>query len=462
MRYWLPLLTYAPRRLPAPLRRPLFGYAGGTLLAGSALLPEYCLSTVFPAVDFLTALSYMVVVGSALTWGVASGFCASLVSALGINYFVLAPHLAWNLAGLADAAGLVISFTTFGSLSMIASLAEGRRWRLISRQVRLEALQTLTAALSAARTPEDVGDVVARDGTRGLDAAAAIVRIVSADGEWLERVDAEAGGSYTWPYQRIWIDSPDRLSQGYPALVFSPITDGPQALACVPLWVEKRLIGVLVTIFSQPRCFTADERNLLRTTAELTAQALDRARQYLLEREHVRVAEELAGLHRDLVTTVSHELRTPLTAILGLAELLQDRWDQLTDARKRERIAQIAQAANRQARLVEDLLLISRMDGGAIRLNRAPVAMLSLVERAAAEVRASYPGQRVELLGDATVEVLVDPERLLQVLANLIDNAAKYSAEGTPVSVVWRLTLARAVARAGSSPAAPDSLLSAS
>lgn len=444
---WLRTHTYAPLRLPARWRHPLIGYAAGTLLAGGALVPAYFLSAAFPGFDFPSALSYLVIVGVALIWGIGSGLCASLISALGINYFILAPHLAWNLSAVTDLAGFIVSFATFGAISAIASLAEGRRRQLVMRQERLEALQAVTAALAAVSTPEEVAAVMRREGARALGARSAIAWLLSPDGAWLEWAGAPPLQRIAFAAHRpaceairhrapIWLESPSRPE---------PDPEGEAGVgdyasaAYLPLLAEGRAIGVLAVLFAQPRIFTLNERTFLHTMAGLASQAMERARQYLLVREHARASEELATLRSDLVAAVSHELRTPLTAILGLAELLQEHWDRMGEPRKRERIAQIAQAANRQSRLVEDLLLLSRLDSEAMQFNPRPIALHALVERAAAEVRASYPGQQVTLAGPADQEVFADHDRVIQILANLIDNAAKYSPEGSPVAVSWRL-----------------------
>ncbi|HEY8286171.1 MAG TPA: ATP-binding protein [Chloroflexota bacterium] len=429
----------------------MVGCLGGALLAAGALVPEYFLGETFPHFDFLSSFSYVVIVGVALLWGIVAALCASLVSALAINYFILSPHLAWNFTGVPDLVGFIISFATFATLSTIASLAEGRRQQLVTRQARLEALQAVTAALAGVSTPAEVAAVAIRDGPKALGAGMTIVHLLSADGSWLERVDLEGDPSgdarlalgLNHPAceaarrgASVWIETPTSFFTSNTTLKMR-VRARVEARACLPLRAEGRTIGVLEVVFPQPRIFTVDERNFLRTMAGLTGQAMARARQYLLAREHATASEELAGLRSDLVAAVSHELRTPLTAILGLAELLDERWEHISEPRKRERIAQIAQAANRQSRLVEDLLLMSRMEGETMTLDRGPVPLRALIERAAAEVRVSYPGQRILLEGRADSQVVAEPDRAVQILGNLIDNAAKYSPEGSPVAVNW-------------------------
>ena len=149
-------------------------------------------------------------------------------------------------------------------------------------------------------------------------------------------------------------------------------------------------------------------------------------------------AEELAALRSDFVAAVSHELRTPLTAIVGYAELLQARWEQFSEMQRLDRIRRIVQSANRQQRLVEDLLLLTQLETAALLVRRDPVPIAPIVDQAIEEVQGSYHGQRVEVVeGDTSLRALADPLRALQVIANLVDNAAKYSPEGSPIVISW-------------------------
>ncbi len=157
----------------------------------------------------------------------------------------------------------------------------------------------------------------------------------------------------------------------------------------------------------------------------------------LLEQSQAQAtaAQGLATLRSDFVATVSHELRTPLTAIVGYAELLQAHWAELADEDRLDRVDRIVVSANRQQRLVEDLLLVSRLEIGALAPKTQTVLLQSLIDRAASEVRSSYIGQQIEIEGPGDLQVLADPDRTVQVLVNILDNAAKYSPEGSPVHI---------------------------
>ena len=145
-----------------------------------------------------------------------------------------------------------------------------------------------------------------------------------------------------------------------------------------------------------------------------------------------------------IVSTVSHELRSPLTSVKGYTSLMLSRWERIDDAKKREMLEQVHHDADRVTRLVTELLDISRLETGRLVLRRQLVDLAALASTVVEKVAMSYPDLecRVEV-GDVP-EVYADPDKIEQVLTNLVENAAKYaSPTGMTVSggrdgdVVW-------------------------
>lgn len=140
---------------------------------------------------------------------------------------------------------------------------------------------------------------------------------------------------------------------------------------------------------------------------------------------------EVDQLKSSLVSTVSHELRTPLTMIQGFSELLLAR-DMGRD-KSLEALNQIHVSAERLARLIDDLLSVSRIDSGSIGLDLEPLDLARLVDRVVTDFSAAGRDLIVSS-EDNLPRVLVDSDRTLQVLTNLVSNAVKYSDDG-PVEV---------------------------
>jgi PAS domain S-box-containing protein len=146
----------------------------------------------------------------------------------------------------------------------------------------------------------------------------------------------------------------------------------------------------------------------------------------------------------DFVATVSHELRTPITPIKGYVELLQARGPRMTEEKRQDMLKIIAERAEHLARLVEDLLLASRISsergGSAVPGLRRECTDLADAARRAATDWLRRPDSRLEVeLPDRPLEVDADPLRLVQVLDNLLSNAHKYSPPDRTVRLrVWR------------------------
>ena len=252
------------------------------------------------------------------------------------------------------------------------------------------------------------------------------------------------------------------VARGEPVLVEQAGGDGAGALVerlgltsalLIPLFLHDALVGAITVGWTgQPHRFRVRELDIARGVSRLVGVALQNARLYrdvtrqaernavLYEREHeaVRRLQELDQLRSDFVSTVSHELRTPLTGIKGFTETLLSYWDRMDEARRREMVRKVHGSCRRLERLVQDLLLISRVESGVLPVHSTVTELAPLVEGAVREVEGTYRGQEIQVRPPAQpLIVLADPDRVQQVLVNLLDNAAKYSPEGRPIRVRW-------------------------
>ena len=145
----------------------------------------------------------------------------------------------------------------------------------------------------------------------------------------------------------------------------------------------------------------------------------------------------LEEVKRDFVATVSHELRTPVASVYGAAQTLRAHKDRLTDETRESLLAVVTEESERLARLVEQILLADQLDSGQLDVRSGTVDAVAV---ARSVVEAARPRLGEELSIDlvapsALPRVVADSERVRQVLANLVDNAVKYSPEGGRISV---------------------------
>jgi len=142
----------------------------------------------------------------------------------------------------------------------------------------------------------------------------------------------------------------------------------------------------------------------------------------------------------DFVSAVSHELRTPLTSIYGFAETLQRSDVDFTDVERETFLRHIAAESERLIRIVDDLLSVARLEAGTLDVALEPTDLGDALRDAAAAAQGREEGRhrfsvRIE---PAELAVRADREKLGQVLANLLDNAVRYSPEGGTIIVSAR------------------------
>ena len=178
---------------------------------------------------------------------------------------------------------------------------------------------------------------------------------------------------------------------------------------------------------------TRDGKDVPVTVHGLEGSADDGARRVVIT---FRPTDGMAISGMEVVSTVSHELRSPLTSVKGYTSLLLSRWDRLGDDQKLSMLEQVHHDADRVTRLVNELLDISRLETGHLQLRFQTVALASLASSVVAKVALEYPALECGLdFAEGFPSVQADPDKVEQVLTNLVENAAKYaSVKGMKVS----------------------------
>jgi signal transduction histidine kinase/CheY-like chemotaxis protein len=196
------------------------------------------------------------------------------------------------------------------------------------------------------------------------------------------------------------------------------------------------LIGGLFFGHPDPSVFHERDERLVAGLAAHAAIGLDSAHLYREAQEARRVAEAASLVKDEFLATLSHELRTPLNAIVGWAHLLQR--GQLTPGENAQAVDTIIRNATAQSQIIEELLDVSRIVTGKLRLDLRPVEIGTVVKAAIGTVTpaADAKGIQVQLVQDpAGSYVMGDPERIQQVFWNLLSNAIKFTSKKGKVRV---------------------------
>jgi PAS domain S-box-containing protein len=203
---------------------------------------------------------------------------------------------------------------------------------------------------------------------------------------------------------------------------------GCRRVAVVPLVANHKAIGTLSLVGTTKERFAISDVAIMEDFARRVCMTLERIRLY-------EEAQEANRLKEDFLTTLSHELRTPLNAILGWARILQLRG---VDASTSKAVNVIARNAEAQTRLIEEILDVSRIVTGKMRLDLGWLDLSATVRAALDVVRPAAEAKGVRLdehLGPPLAPLVGDSHRLQQVVWNLLSNAVKFTDEGGLVTV---------------------------
>ena len=336
----------------------------------------------------------------------------------------------------------------FGAVDLARRAAEQDR-------MRLQRLQELTAALSRSRTPDEVGRAAVTVGSAAFGAKGGFVGLLNPDGTMLDGIQAEG---YSAEFTRRWAQIPltmpvpivEAVRTGEPMFLRSlqernerfatvPGPEGFEAIAAAPLVIGGKTRGAWALHFRERRDFGAEERVFFATMTEQCAQALDRALLYS-EAQAARVEAQAANQAKSVfLATTSHEIRTPINAIVGYCQLLEmGLYGSITDL-QRAQLERIHASSEHLLGLVNEVLDLAKVEAGQLTVRRERAKVPDDLEAAAA---ISFPKMLAGSIAFANrcqdangPFYLGDPDRVRQILINLLGNAAKFTPAGGQITV---------------------------
>ncbi|XQQ04962.1 MAG: ATP-binding protein [Leptolyngbya sp. IPPAS B-1204] len=321
---------------------------------------------------------------------------------------------------------------------------------------RISLLQQLMASLAGALTTAEIVDILLHQGLIALKAVRGWVAQRSADPETIEIIkmigcspaemetyrsvrlsQATPATDSIRTGQMVLVRSLEEYRQHYPDLIEQFMASGSQSLVSLPLVINGQVMGSLGWSFAQPQEFDEGDCDFMMTLARQCAQALERAQLYEAERLARETAEAANRVKDEFLAVLSHELRSPLNPILGWTKMLRSRQ---FDAQMTNRALEaIERNARLQVQLIEDLLDISHILQGKLRLNISVVDLRTVIEAALESVRLAAESKSIHLrfLSEAPTALCVagDAVRLQQIIWNLISNAVKFTPSGGEVEV---------------------------
>lgn len=374
---------------------------------------------------FLTAI---VVVAAG--FGLWPSLLATVLSSLCYNFFFTAPYYTLAIDEPANVVAVVVFTIVAIIVSNVAARARVQAIAAMERARTTELLYAFSRKLAGTGTLDDVLWAAAHQTALMLNVRVVIllpengsiaVKAGYPPEDQLEESDL-AAAQWSWQQDAA-------AGQG------SPVRPDAKRLF-LPMRTDRGVIGVLGIDSDRAEPLPgAAERRLLEALVDQSALAIERV--YLVEHmERVKRTFETERLRSALLTSISHDLKTPLAAVLGAAGTLRDLASKLNGDQKDELLATIIDESERLNRFIANLLDMTRLESGAIIPNIARHDLHEIVGSVLRRAGKLLQSQRVELeLAGELPMIELDAVLFEQVLFNLLDNAAKYAAAGTAITI---------------------------
>ncbi|MBN1188535.1 MAG: response regulator [Dehalococcoidales bacterium] len=227
----------------------------------------------------------------------------------------------------------------------------------------------------------------------------------------------------------------ERMSPGTDILMDFLVKNGYSSLLLVPVATTKQVEGTMAIATRSGRMFSPLEVNLLKAIGREIAIAITNTRLFE-EASSARALRELDSLRTELLANVSHELRTPLAAIKGFASSLLQPDISFDDETRLSFIRTIDGEADRLSHMIDDLLLMSRIEAGVFKANKEVFEIREIIDSIKDRLYSIAIKHNLRIIiPDNLPPVVVDGPRIGEVFTNLVENAVKYSPEASEIRI---------------------------
>ncbi|HUF16370.1 MAG TPA: ATP-binding protein [Acidimicrobiia bacterium] len=434
-------------------------------ITGLALIPDLN-ATTEPILFGIAAVS-----GLLLAWwahafvtvaiGLAIGFIAFTLGEANVIADVLAPVVVVLVVAAATA---LVGF----EFEKEAVTSYGKEAKLEQQRLDFERLYAVSATLARAESLAEIVPHLVGTICKYLDAQVGLVLLH--DGE-MQRLDVMSpiwvnGYPLDTDPISVEINAPNVVAQTYRAAKpiyvrnVDPDTDshvllrdlGLKQALVAPLKVESMRVGAIIVGDPYQGDFTEEQLEQLGSLAAPAGLVLSQIGRYEAQAEMTRRLEEVAQMKSDFVSTVSHELRSPLTSIIGSLDTVNRPELAPPEPTSQQLLLSARRQAGRLQRLIEDLLVVSRIDRGAIPIHLEPVEIKGMFDEIN-RVVSIEPKMTVE---PDNLAAYADRDHFSRILINLIENAAKYAPDSPVELYAWQKDQRALVAVVDHGPGIPE------
>ncbi len=366
-----------------------------------------------------------------LRFGYGPSIAAAVLSVLLLDFLFVPPYLSFAVSDFQHVVTFAVMFVVAVVISNLTRRVRIQADEARYRERRTASLYGVSRELAATRATGNLASVAAQHVHDVFEAKVAV---------WLEtsegRLESVATGDHAFTVDDKergavdWVFSNDKAAgRGTDTLPSS-------SALYVPLRGAQGRLGVLGVKPNDARRFSdAEQRTLLDVFASQIASALERSR--LAEQAQQAILQvEAERLRSSLLSSVSHDLRTPLSVITGAASALLQTEPALAAEARRDLAETIHEEARRLDRLVRNLLDMTRLAAGAVKITKEWQPIEGVIGAALGRMEDQLHDRKVDVrLAPGLPPVPIDGLLIEQVLINLLENAAKYSPDGTPIDI---------------------------
>jgi two-component system sensor histidine kinase KdpD len=369
-----------------------------------------------------------------MRFGYGPSLVAAVLGVIAFDFFFIPPYFSITVTDLSHTITFGVMFVVAVIMSNLTTRIRNQADAARGRERRTASLYSVSRELGMAQSRDALLEAAAKH--LGEVFAAKVVVLLPGERGVLETALAQPGtlapddkdlgvAEWVWLHQRPGGATTDTL---------------PLARALfVPLKGSRGRVGVLALYLSdRTRLADPDDRQLLETFCGLIASALERA-QLAEEARRARMRAETEQLRNSLLSSVSHDLRTPLGVVTGATSALLDKNGPRDEQARQELLRTAHEEALRLNRLVRNLLDMTRLEAGALRVHKELQPLEEVVGAALDRMEDRLRGRSVEIqLPPDLPLVSFDPVLIEQVLINLLENATKYTPAGSPIDISAR------------------------
>lgn len=402
-------------------------YVWSAMLIGATTAIALAVKLLLPVPDLEMLFLLGVMISS--RFGRGPSIFAAALSVLSYDFFFVPPDLTLAVADTRYVLTFTMMFGVGIGLSTLMLRVRRQEAEARLRERETQTLFALSRDLGVAREVDEIAAVAAREAA-DVFRAPAVVLVPRAGGALtpVATVPVEMSLEPTDLTVARWV-----FQHGQPAGIGTDTLPGAGAL-CVPLRASTAVSAVIALLPRGQVALTAERRSFLDTFGRQVALALDRATLAEQARQSALIAKT-EELRSSLLSSVSHDLRTPLAAITGAATTMRDNAS-LPEPTRNDLLGSICEEADRLERLVSNLLDMTRLESGGVRLRREWVPLEEPIGSALVRLERKLGDRRVTTtLAPDLPLAFVDAMLIEQLFFNLLENAAKYTPEATSIEI---------------------------